>query len=51
LGRQGLAALFADVLRVPTADALAELFARVANADSSDAADDDRTGLLLTIDY
>jgi serine phosphatase RsbU (regulator of sigma subunit) len=51
LGRKGLAALFTDVVRDGHDAPLAELFRRVSAAEGSVAADDDRTGLLLTVDY
>ncbi|MEO8692751.1 MAG: SpoIIE family protein phosphatase [Acidimicrobiales bacterium] len=56
LGRAGLSAIFAEVVTSAGGatggdDALAELFARVSRADTSEAADDDRTALLLRLDY
>lgn len=50
LGRAGLAATFGEVLASGASEPLQSLFDRVAAADVSDAADDDRSGLLVTID-
>jgi serine phosphatase RsbU (regulator of sigma subunit) len=50
LGRSGLASLFAEVMERGDDRAVDELLARVAALDVSDAADDDRTALLVAID-
>ncbi|MEO5840764.1 MAG: SpoIIE family protein phosphatase [Acidimicrobiales bacterium] len=51
LGLAGLSRLLREVIASENEFPLAELFARVSDADVNEAADDDRTALLLTIDY
>ena len=51
LGLGGLASLVDEVLTAGNQAPLADLFARVSEADTNDTADDDRTALLLTVDY
>jgi serine phosphatase RsbU (regulator of sigma subunit) len=51
LGPRGLAALFEEVIAAGGDAPLAQLFARVSDADVNDTADDDRTAVLLTVDY
>jgi serine phosphatase RsbU (regulator of sigma subunit) len=50
LGLAGIAALLREVVAGGSATPLDDLLARVAAADVNDAADDDRTALLLTVD-
>ena len=49
LGRDGLARLFREVMAEGAEGALRRLVARVGSADVNEAADDDRTALLITI--
>ena len=51
LGLGGLANVFGEVMAAEDGGPLARMFARVAAADVADTADDDRTAVLLTIDY
>ena len=51
LGLAGLATLVGEVITAGKHAPLADLFARVSEADTNDTADDDRTALLLTVDY
>jgi serine phosphatase RsbU (regulator of sigma subunit) len=49
LGRAGLAGLFDEVAAAGMDEPLADLLARIAAIDVAEAADDDRTALLMTV--
>ena len=51
LGLGGLATMVGEVITTGGEAPLTQLFARVSDADVNDTADDDRTAVLLTVDY